>query len=302
MKKFIVMTGLILLAASCSNECLEQESDGTGDGGDGVVPVRVCVSDFSMSVDEFQKNGTQTRAAQDVADYKGVGAITLAFYSETTEVLKTTQMRNDASTYTTFGEFECNLPIGTYTMVVVARGYTAGDEFTLISATEAGYTSERPRETFCKTQTVSVTSSGASFNVTLERVIAKLEIHSTDPLSASVATMRTTYAAGSKSFNPGTGLATSDAGFSLTNSPSKMGDGTLGIGSYLFLSANEQKVNVTIQALDASSNVLFTKTVTDVPFKRNRITTLSGAIFTASASAASFQVEADWLTGTSMDF
>jgi hypothetical protein len=48
--------------------------------------------------------------------------------------------------------------------------------------------------------------------------------------------------------------------------------------------------------LDANNNVLFTHMVNDVPFKRNRMTTLQGDIFTANPSGAGFQLETDWLT------
>lgn len=53
-----------------------------------------------------------------MADYSGVNAITLAFYtSDGTEQYQVTQMRDDATTYTTFGNFECDLPMGSYTVL-----------------------------------------------------------------------------------------------------------------------------------------------------------------------------------------
>lgn len=70
-----------------------------------------------------------------MADYDGVKAITLAFFNGTTEVYKTTQFRADNTTYTTFGEFDCTLPMGSYTMVVLGyphrpeqRGHPHADE------------------------------------------------------------------------------------------------------------------------------------------------------------------------------
>ncbi len=46
--------------------------------------VKVHVNDFSITQDEFP-----TKSTSDVANYEGVKAITLAFYSGTTEVYKT---------------------------------------------------------------------------------------------------------------------------------------------------------------------------------------------------------------------
>lgn len=260
--------------------------------------VKIHVSDFTISQDAFYG----TKSAEDLADYTNVGAIDLAFYEGTTEVYKTTQLRSDNTTYTTFGEFECNLPIGNYTMVVIGRGYSNGDVFVLTSPTSAGYTSERARETFCATQDVTVTSTTPlDLNVILSRVIAKLHIVSTDNRSASVTKIRTTYSAGGKSFNPTTGLATVNTGFSVTNTPSTAVQ-TLDVGNYTFLATDEQTMTITIEALDASDNVLFTKVVPNVPLKRNRITTLTGQVFTAGTSSGSFQVETDWLEGNTVEF
>ena len=55
-------------------------------------------------------------------------------------------------------------------------------------------------------------------------------------------------------------------------------------------------MNVTIETLDADGNTLSTKTVNDVPFKRNRITQLSGPIYTNSGVSGGFQLNTDWLT------
>ena len=299
MKKHFMMAAAMLLAASCSNDpelanVVENQAE--------TAPVTVRVSDFSVTQEEMPSGGGTTRAAEDVADYTEVKAIDLAFYEGSTEVYKTTQLRSNTSTYTTFGEFECNLPIGNYTMVVVGRGYSKGDVFVLTSPTEAGYTTERARETFCATQDVTVTSTTPlDLSVTLSRIIAKLHIVSTDNRTASVTKIRTTYGAGGKSFNPTTGLATVNDGFSLTNTPNKDVE-TLDVGNYTFLATDEQTMDITIEALDASNNVLFTKVVPNVPLKRNRVTTLTGQVFTAGTSAASFKVETDWIEGNTVEF
>lgn len=59
--------------------------------------------------------------------------------------------------------------------------------------------------------------------------------------------------------------------------------------SFPFLYADEETMDITIEVLDAGDNALFTHTVSNVPFKRNRKTILQGAIFTAGASSSAFQ-------------
>lgn len=299
MKKIIFWASLCLFAVSCSNETIESDN-GVTNAEKVLAPVTVRVNGFSVTQEEMASGGT-TRAAQTAASYTGVGAIDLAFYSGGTEVYKHTQLRGDNTTYTTFGEFSCNLPIGTYTMVAIARGYYDGDVFTMTSPTAAGYTSERPRETFCASQSVTVTAAGADASVTMNRIITQLNIISTDQISSGVAKIRTTYGGGSKSFDPTSGLATDDNGFSLTNSPT-VKDGHLGICNFAFLATDEETMTITIEALDADNHVLFTKSVPGVPLKRNRQTTLTGAIFTASASSAAFQVETAWIEGNTVNF
>ena len=301
MKKHLMMAAIALLAATgCTNECVETEVANQK----ATAPVTVRVSDFSITTEEMPSGGGTTRSAVNPASYDGVGAIDLAFYSGGTEVFKTTQIKSDGTTYSTFGEFECNLPVGNYTMVVIGRGYFDGDVFTLTSPTVAGYTSERARETFVKTQAVNITSADpVNLSATLNRIVAKLEIISTDTRIDGVGKIRTTYSAGGKSFNPTTGLATSNTGFNLTNTPSAAVGATIDVGSFVFLAADEQKMNITVDVLDTNEDVMFTKYVANVPLKRNRQTVLSGPLFTSTAiTSSAFQVETDWLPNNTVNF
>lgn len=300
MKQHLMMAAIALLAAtSCTNECVETEVANQK----ATAPVTVRVNDFSITTEEMPSGGGTTRSAVNPASYDGVGAIDLAFYSGGTEVFKTTQIKGDG-TYTTFGEFSCNLPIGSYTMVVVGRGQFDGDVFTLTSPTAAGYTSERARETFVKTQAVNITSTEAvNLSATLNRIIAQVRIISTDNRVDGVSKIRTTYSAGGKSFNPSTGLATSNTGFVVTNTPSAAVGATIDVGSFVFLATDEQTVNITIEVLDTNEDVMFTKYVANVPLKRNRLTVLSGPLFTSTAiTSSAFQVETDWLPYNTVNF
>ncbi len=129
-----------------------------------------------------------------------------------------------------------------------------------------------------------------------------LKLVSTDGRPAEATKIRTTYSGGSKGFNPTTGLATDDLGFSQTNNPAASVGATISVNIYPFLYTDEETMTVTIEALDASDNVLITKTVPNVPLKRNRQTTLTGAVYTPGSSTAGFQLETDWLPGTTVTF
>lgn len=281
---------MLLLFASCQKN-------------GGVATVRLHVNNFNVSQEEFP----ELRSASDVADYSGVKAITLAFYTaDGTEQYKVTQMRADATTYTTFGEFDLSLPMGSYTMVVLGYGLNDGEPaITLTGPTSATFGDYPARETFVATQAVSITNTDAlELNATLNRVVAKLKVLSTDGRTANANSVRITTSGGSKAFNPSTGLATTNTGFSNTVNITSTAVGSVaGPVSYLFLATDEQTVNVTIDVLDENNQTISHKVVNNVPLQRNRMTKLVGSIFTASGNG-SFQVEVEteWLPETEVNF
>ncbi|MBQ9262085.1 MAG: FimB/Mfa2 family fimbrial subunit [Prevotella sp.] len=289
MKNSILIAGMILLAASCSNDECGNFVENNG----GYTPVTVSVSGFSVEQGDF--SGT-TRATA-IGSYNGVSFITLAFYaSNGTEVYKHTQEKGNLEQGETFGEFSTPLPIGSYTMVVLGYVLYDDDALTLTSPTQAEWTVNAPRETFAATQEVNVTSTTAlNLTATLDRIVSQLRVISTDNRTANVEKIRMTFAAGGKQFSPTTGLATVNTGSVSTVSAGVAVGGRSGSIGYVFLATDEQTMDVTIETLDAQGNTIFSKTVENVPFQRNRITKLTGAIYSASAAAGSFEVNTDWL-------
>lgn len=297
MKQLTFLTAIVLSLVACNSDT-ESSTPVENNEAQTTAPVTVQFNDFSITTEEMSSGDATKRAAVAPASYAGVGAMTLAFYDiNGKEVYKTTQIKTNTSTYTTFGSFTADLQVGTYTMVALGYYYNAEDVFTLTSPTEAAFSSERPRETFCKTQTVTVTSAAPlNLSVTLNRIVSALNILSTDNRPASAAKLRTTFSKGGKSFNPTTGLALTDTGFTQTNNPG--GSSTIDVTCFPFLTSadNEEEVmNVTIEVLDADSNVLSSHTIENVPFMRNRKTTVRGAIYSADASSAGFHLETSWL-------
>lgn len=286
----VTLSIVSFLAASCNKENVTPL---------GTAKVKVQVNDFSISQEEI---GTKT--GTDVADYSGVKAITLAFYTSTgDEQYKVTQMRADATTYTTFGEFDLALPMGSYTMVVLGYGLNEGEPaITLSGPTSATFGDYPARETFVATQAVNITNTNdVTLSATLNRIVSKLKIHSTDGCTENAVSVRTTFSAGGKAFNPTTGLATSNTGFiNVLPIQSTVGNST-NSNNYLFLATDEQTMTVTIDVLDTDGNIISHKVVNNVPLKRNRMTQLTGSLYSAGSNA-SFLIETDWLPGTDVDF
>ena len=265
---------------------------------EGETQVSVHVSGFNIS----QSPLPSTRAAQPVADYTTIGAVTLAFFDGENQVFQSTQIRSDATTYTTFGDFSCTLPFGRYTVIAIARGLFNGDEFTLTSPTQASYTSDRARETFVSSGTLDISGSDAiDYDITLQRVVAKLRVISTDGRPSGITKIRMTLAEGSRSFNPTTGYATSNIGCSVIVNPTSAEGAVTNTSAFIFLTSDEQIMNVTVQTLDQDDNVISSQTVADVPFKRNRETILTGPLYSAT-STSTLQLDPSWLNPATVSF
>mgnify|MGYP006988923418 FL=1 len=285
--KLITLAALALSAFACKPEkeaslCL--------------VPVTVQLNDFSISQEDFP----ETKSVA-IGNYSGVKALTLAFYdADGAELFKSTQIKSDETSYDTFGLYSCLLPVGSHTLVAI--GYGSDYAITLNGPRSASFTADKVRETFAITQQINITSTDNHvFGPVLNRVITKLAVQSTDPRPANATSVRVTFAKGSKSFSPESGLASSDEGLvNVVDISSAVGSASL-TNSYLFLSSDEQTMNVTIETLDSEGSVIVSKTVDDVPLKRNRVTTLSGRIYTAPADI-SFEVESTYRTEYEMQF
>jgi len=293
---FYALLGLV--AVGCSNESVNDVESALENA---LVPVTVRVDGFAVSQEEFSDSGT-TRAATAIGDYSSLKAIALAFYkSDGTELVELLQLKDDNTTYTTYGEFTTTLPLGSYTMVVIGRAHYEGDVLELTSPTSASYTSDRVRETFATTQTVNITGNAVNLSATLDRVVSKVVVHSTDNRTTNVSNIRVTFSAGGKSFSPTTGLATVNTGFSNTTQGNTIEEPVI-INNYVFLATDQQTMNITVETLDSEGNTLFSETVNEVPLQRNKQTTLTGKMFSADVAAGSFKLNTEWIDGNSVSF
>lgn len=260
-----------------------------------IAPVTVRVGGFSVSQEPFSK------AVQSVEDATAIKAITLAFYSGSTEAYKSTQTRESLEEGETFGEFTTSLPLGNYTMVVIANG--GSNIPSLTGPAHASYGENVVGDTFATSQAVNINSLDAvNLDATLNRIVAFLAVNSTDGRINEAKKIRITTTTGSRSFNPTTGLATVNSGITANiTQPEAVGTVTRS-AALLFLASDEQTADVTLEILDADDQVLVQKTVTNVPLKRNRRTILSGALYSATASSGSFQVNDEWLSDNIQNF
>ena len=111
-----------------------------------------------------------------------------------------------------------------------------------------------------------------------------------------------TFSAGGRQFSPLTGLATANTGsVSTVNNSASVGATSTSTG-FVFLTADEQTMNVTIETLDASGNTLYSTVVENVPFQRNRRTKLTGTLYPTASATSSFSITTTWNDDHEMSF
>ena len=287
----LFVAAMLLLMTSCNKE--NEINNQT------LVPIHVNTNGFNVTQEDFES----TRAATTADDYTNINAIILAFYQGNTEIKRLSQLRDAMAEGENFGEFNLYLPIGKYTMLVVAYSTNENSPFTLTSLTEAAFTGLRVKDTFVATQTVDVTSGNPlALSATLNRIVSQLTVTSTDGKAPNADKLRMTLSGGSKAFNPSTGLATDNLGFDNAVTITKDAGQVTSSATMLFLSEDTQNIDVTIDVLDAQSNFITHRDIANVPFKRNKVTLLTGPLYSSSTSVSPIQLNADWLPTVTITF
>lgn len=252
-----------------------------------LVPVEVRTT---YSVDEREwssaravgvSNTDATRIALSVFDASGKSVYTA------------TQRKTDEG----FGTFShIRLAPGTYTFVAVAQRTptiesAAANITSPTVATLQG--SELLGAVYACTKEVTITASDfdtQSVDMMLQICLAAVKIHLKDALPAGVQQITMTVNAGqpgfeSLTFNPTTSLCTSNVSFTRTWDVSQH-IGTLNANfiAYAHLDAYPKTVAVSISALGANDEELFTRTFSNVALKRSFETTIYTHLFTGDAA------------------
>ncbi len=238
---------------------------------------------------------TRTTEAASVACTK----LNFAIYDEGGSRLKQINQQSSADD---FGSVAFQLDEGTYQLVVV--GHSANGNPTMTDPTKiqfsnaTGYT-----DTFLCYGEVTIGEEPVDYEVSLDRIVALCRFVITDDIPAEVKKMRFYYTGGSGACNAVTGLgcvaSKQDVKFDVTPSGSKQFD------LYTFLHDQSDNIALTVTALDANGNELYSRQF-DVPMAQNNITWLSGAFFNGSGSSSTtisgVTVNTDWAGETHLTF
>lgn len=282
---FLFVIGIL---SACSSE-----SNSVDDNA--LVPVQVTFSGLDVSVVPDGSRGLTTRAT-----VSGAKVDRIAFTVFNAKGEKVYSVVNENPKADDFDKVKCLLHIGTYKFVAVAhKAKTAESKAAVITSPTEATLGEANVPSCVYSKVTNVTVSGnttQSVNIEFgKRITSSFELNVTDDYPDEIENVEIILnpskdqAANPYAFNPSAGLAESvltynasfnRKSFSVTSFSGK----TLSIS--LFLTAEEQKMNVTINMKNSDGITLYTRTLKDVTFRQHSSTIAKGTFFSSQVSGS----------------
>lgn len=186
-----------------------------------------------------------------------------------------------------FGEVGMKLDAGTYQVMVLAHSSAANP--TLSDPTNVKFTNaDGFSDTFGAYRTVEVTETPGTHEIRVERLTAMVRFKTKDVKPAEAKQARFYYVGGSGAINVTTGLGVDKSKQNVfVDLPDALTGKTLQFDLYTFPREEEGTLELTVNMLDAAGGLLKypggdegSRTFSNIPIKRNRITECSGYFFT----------------------
>ena len=234
---------------------------------------KVVLDDDGGTRLRFIPTTADTRGTVSIGDYFSRLAVQL-FDQDGNKVFiqSKTQTRDDDD----FGTLSVGLTAGTYT--VVAVGHSSPVTPTIKSTELVQFTAKdgvKNSDTFCHYGQLTIDEDGGYHELRMNRMTAMVTFEFTDTdMPTAFQQLEIEYTGGSANFNPSTAEGCTKSNQSEMRQRAQQYQ----VFTFPYLSA-EGTLKVTLNALDAGGNVLTTRTLTDVPVKRNRITRCTGELF-----------------------
>lgn len=205
------------------------------------------------------------------------------------------QQLHQTSSDEDFGRPTLNLSVGSHHIYFIAsRGQGA-----TLSTDNHTLTFTKVLDTFYKDYEISVTATtNGSRSVTLDRIVTKLQTTITDAIPEGAATFNIIPATWYYGIDYLTGeptAAATDQAITINIPASEIGVSNELLNVYGFSGSDEWTTDVALNCKTPGGSVLGTASLNDVPLKRNRITSLSGPLFSGK-SAMTIALSSDWLT------
>lgn len=282
---FLFVIGILSACSSESNSVDENV----------LVPVQVTFSGLDVSVVPDGSRGLTTRATASEAK---VDRIAFKVFDASDKNVYSVEKENPKAE--DFDKVKCLLHIGTYKFVAVAhKAKRVESKAAVITSTTEAKLGEANVPSCVYSKVTDVTVSGnTTQEVKIEfgkRITSSFDLTVTDAYPDEIENVEIILnpskdqAANPYAFNPSTGCAASaltyNAIFNRKSFSVKSFTGkTLSIS--LFLTAEEQKMNVTINMKNSDGITLYTRTLNDVTFRQHTSTIAKGTFFSSQVSGS----------------
>ncbi|MCQ2330257.1 MAG: FimB/Mfa2 family fimbrial subunit [Paludibacteraceae bacterium] len=232
------------------------------------------------------KNATQAK----------VKRISLSAYDATTGNLISSASQNQNTDATNFGTITMRIPVGSYKFVAVADTVSSSSSIIINSISEISLGSApvcNPTYTTVQDVTIAGNTSQVVIIDMGVRKNASIVIKTTDQTPATVDSLEVIIAPTSSFYtnllvNPATGFATSQWKYRKSASKSVVSGSFMNKSMLipLMLTAASQQINVVINAKNSNNEILFTRTLENVPFQQGHRTVASGTFFSPEATSS----------------
>ena len=282
---FLFVIGILSACSSESNSVDENA----------LVPVQVTFSGLDVSVVPDGSRGLTTRAT--VSEAK-VDRIALKIFDTSGKEIYS--VVKDNPNEEGFDKVKCLLHVGDYKFVAVAhKAKTTESKAAVITSYEKATLSERSIPSCLYSKVTDVTVSGnTTQDVTIafgKRITSSFDLNVTDAYPDEIENVEIILnpskdqAANPYAFNPSTGCAASALTYNASfNRKSFLVTSFTGktLSISLFLTAEEQKMNVTINMKKNDGTILYTRTLKDVTFRQHSSTIAKGTFFSSQVSGS----------------
>lgn len=285
-----------LAFSSCSASNEGEETYG------GTAELTVLLSGFEISqtgMDAVETGRMRPCVSGDVWNVKRIDAA--IFDEDGGKVCEIHQTIDDED----FGTIRKTVPAGKYRIVAMARAGAASQPVTITSPTYVEMPESRLFDMFCAVKDIEIASGDpVSVVMKLSRNVSMFGLNLTDAAPDNIASVEFVFRKDGEyrllpTFNPTTGLA--DAVYQMKRLAVLGSHAPQELKYYAFLTAEEETVDITVNARTEEGDILFTHTFEGVPMRVNRKTIATGALFSGETSST-FDYTDAWLDDYGIDF
>ncbi len=258
--------------------------------------LKVAISLFDVTMSEMD---TKAQLSQ-----SSVTKISFAVFDESGKRVVLEEQEKGISER--FGEIDCKLTSGTYTLVAVAHKSKSSPDISLESVEfpDDGTPGNEVGDTFSALQSVTIgEGTYQEVSMMLKRVVALFQLVCEDALPQNVKSFMIDISGGSDSFSPNTGFATYSKPhrFYYSVDSADWGNRNYALDCYMFLQEEVVEMDISVTAVDMEGEEIKTLIFNKVLLALNKKVTATGSFFQQKQTCA-FDIDEEWGKSEYLEF